>query len=182
MHWVWGIAGTVGLVNQMSNGNCNGGLLGGLFGGGNNACAEVAQLKAEKYTDQATIKAQRESFVAFSAVDDKIAKNLKEVTDGFLKVGNAVSRLDKEVECIKTTMEKDKEINALKLDAVYEKLHGEIKASHTELTGAIALESERRACGDENIYAYIKGHYVPGDLIIPASSICPPVRTKCKYE
>lgn len=166
------VAGTVGLVNSLSNNNgCGGnGLLGGLFGGNNNnACAEIAQLKAEKYTDQATIKTQRETFIAFSAVDDKIAKNLEKVTEGFLQIGNAVSRLDKEVECIKTTMSKDQEINALKLKALEEKL-----------TGAIAVESERRSCGDQNIYNYVNGTFVPGKLTMPLSAICPPPAPLCE--
>ena len=90
------------------------------------------------------------------------------MTDGFLQVGNAVSRLDKEVECMKTSMAKDQEINALKLDGIYK-----------ELSGAIKLESERRSCGDQNLYNYVNGTFVPGNLIIPADKICPQVALKC---
>lgn len=44
-----------------------------------------------------------------------------------------------------------------------------------ELTAAIALESERRKCGDENIYAYVNATFVPGKLVMPKDRICPDV-------
>lgn len=161
-----GIAGTaLGLLNGNNGGN---GLLGGLFG--NNNCndrvsmlqAELAQQKSERYTDQQTLQSQKETFREFQKADEKIASVLSRMTDGFLQVGNAVSRLDKEIECIKTSMVKDQEINSLKLNALEEKL-----------TGAIAVESERRACGDQNIYNYVNGTFVPGKLVMPLDSICP---------
>lgn len=170
-----GVAGTVGLVNSMSN-NGNG-LLGGLFGNGN--CndrvsmlqAELAQQKSERYTDQQTLQTQKETFREFQKADNRLTAVISKMTDGFLQVGNAVSRLDKEVECIKTSMAKDQEINELKLQGL-----------KSELSGAIALESERRACGDQNIYNYVNGTFVPGNLIMPASKICPPVMLKCPDE
>lgn len=164
-----GIAGTaLGVLNGNGNGN---GLLGGLFGNNNNCnglFAEVGQLKAEKYTDQRVIQSQRETFEEFRKEDAKLAAVLSKVTDGFLQVGNAVSRLDKEVECIKTSMAKDQEINALKLANV-----------KSELSGAIALESERRACGDQNVYNYVNATFVPGKLVMPLASICPEAMPKC---
>ena len=60
-----GIAGTVGLLNQMSgNGN---GFLGGLFGGGN--CngqvaalqAQIAKLESERYTDSVGIELYKQT-------------------------------------------------------------------------------------------------------------------------
>lgn len=163
-----GIIGTA--LGVLNGSNCgNGGLLGGLFG--NNCCnerssvleAEIAMLKAERYTDETVITAQRETFNEFRKEDEKLAAVLAKMTDGFLQIGNAVSRLDKEVECIKTTMAKDQEINALKLANV-----------ESKLSGAIALESERRAAGDQNLYCYVNATFVPGNLVMPLSSICPP--------
>lgn len=163
------IAGTVlGLMNN--NGNCgNNGLLGGLFGG-NSCCdqkvsaleAELAKVSAERYSDQVALATQKETFSEFRKEDEKLAAVLAKVTDGFLQVGNAVSRLDKEVECIKTTMAKDQEINDLKLKAVEERL-----------SGAIAVESERRAAGDQNLYCYVNATFVPGKLVMPINSVCP---------
>lgn len=42
-----------------------------------------------------------------------------------------------------------------------------------EMCSAMALESERRECGDRNIYEYVHGHYVPGHLVIQPKDICP---------
>lgn len=161
----FGIAGTaLGLMN----GNCGNGLLGGLFG---NNCAtnrvstleaELAQCRGERYADQVALATQKETFNEFRKEDEKLAAVLAKVTDGFLQVGNAVSRLDKEVECIKTTMAKDQEINDLKLKAVEERL-----------SGAIAVESERRVAGDNNLYCYVNATFVPGKLVMPIGSICP---------
>ena len=161
----FGIAGTaLGLMN----GNCGNGLLGGLFG---NNCAtnrvstleaELAQCRGERYADQVALATQKETFNEFRKEDEKLAAVLAKVTDGFLQVGNAVSRLDKEVECIKTTMAKDQEINDLKLKAVEERL-----------SGAIAVESERRVAGDNNLYCYVNATVVPGKLVMPIGSICP---------
>lgn len=167
-----GVAGTV--LGLMNGNNCGNGLLGGLFG---NNCAnnrvstleaELAQCKSERYTDQVTLATQKETFREFQKADEKLAGVLKEVTDGFLQVGNAVSRIDKELECIKTSMAKDQEINELKLKAVEERL-----------SGAIALESERRVAGDNNLYCYVNATFVPGKLVMPLNAICPEAMPKC---
>lgn len=162
-----GIAGTA--LGLMNGNNCGNGLLGGLFGG--NSCydqkvsaleAELAKVTAERYSDQVARATQKETFNEFRKEDEKLAAVLAKVTDGFLQVGNAVSRLDKEVECIKTTMAKDQEINDLKLKAVEERL-----------SGAIAVESERRVAGDNNLYCYVNATFVPGKLVMPIGSVCP---------
>ena len=164
-----GIIGTTGVALGMLNGNnCgNSGLLGGLFGNncGNKVSAleaELAKVTAERYSDQVALAAQKETFNEFRKGDEKLAAVLAKVTDGFLQTGNAVSRLDKEVECIKATMAKDLEINDLKLKAVEERL-----------SGAIALESERRLAGDNNLYCYVNATFVPGKLVMPIGNICP---------
>lgn len=65
-------------------------------------------------------------------------------------------------------MAKDQEINELKLANV-----------KSELSGAIALESERRTAGDNNLYCYVNSTFVPGKLVMPLASICPEAMPKC---
>lgn len=168
-----GIAGTA--LGVLNGANCGNGLLGGLFGGNNCANdkmmalqAELAQQKAERYTDQTTLATQKETFKEFQNADAKLAAVLEKVTGGFLEVGNAVSRIDKEIECIKTAMVKDQEINALKLKCVEDKL-----------SGAIALESERRVSGDSNLYSYVNATFVAGKLVMPITSVCPQPQAAC---
>lgn len=89
-----GIAGTVGLLNQMS-GN-NNGFLGGLFGGGN--CngqvaalqAEIAKLESERYTDSVGIELYKQTAKDNAGIFEKINSN-------FTVTFNALAALDKQV-------------------------------------------------------------------------------------
>lgn len=178
-----GIAGTaLGILNSgFLNGGC------GLFGGWNGECANginspvsnaeklsaleamLAREKAERYTDQKILGSVKEIFDEFRAGDAKLAGVVKDTTSALIEVGTALTRVDKEVECLKTAMAKDQEINSLKLENL-----------KSELSGAIALESERRACGDQNLYNYVNATFVPGKLVMPLSSICPPAKPACE--
>lgn len=88
-----GIAGTVGLLNQMGNG----GFLGGLFGG-NCGCgaavstlqAELAKEKAERYADSIGIATFKEAKVMSDKNDEKIQSN-------YIELAKAVAHLDKKV-------------------------------------------------------------------------------------
>lgn len=141
-----GIAGTVGLVNQLGNG----GLLGGLFGGGcgnqtQALMSENAQLKAEKYTDskiaEVYMAGRNEKDAAVDRLLDKYIEPIsKEIADMRVREAVTSSRL----ECL-----------------------------GKEFQAAIALESERRVAGDNNLMCYVNATFVPGKLIMPSSSICP---------
>lgn len=177
-----GIAGTaLGLLNSgFLNGGC------GLFGGWNGGCANginspvsnaeklsaleamLAREKAERYTDQQILGSVKGIFDEFRAGDAKLASVVKDTTSGLIEVGKAVAVLNEDVACLKTVIAKDQEINALKLENL-----------KSELTGAIALESERRACGDQNLYNYVNATFVAGKLVMPLSSICPPAKPAC---
>lgn len=89
-----GIAGTVGLINQLGNGGGRG-LLGGLFGGG--CCeqvsalqAELAKEKAERYADNIGIATFKEAKVMSDKNDDKIQAN-------YIELAKAVAAIDKQV-------------------------------------------------------------------------------------
>ena len=131
-------------MNQLGGG----GILGGLFGGGQTQAlmAENAQLKAEKYTDSKIA----EVYMA--------GRNEKDA---------AVDRLlDKYIEPI------SKEIADMRVrEAV---TNSRLECLGKEFQAAIALESERRVAGDNNLMCYVNATFVPGKLIMPASSICPP--------
>ena len=60
-----------------------------------------------------------------------------------------------------------------KLDLREEIMSLKISSLEEKLTGAIALEAERRTAGDQNLYGYVNATFVPGKLIMPATSICP---------
>lgn len=40
------------------------------------------------------------------------------------------------------------------------------------LETALAMECERRACGDENIITFVKGNYIPAEKVLNSRNIC----------
>ena len=159
-----GIAGTVGLVNQLGGGCGNGGLLGGLFGNGNcqnqtsALMAENAMLKAELNTDAkiaATYKACRDEKDGLG--DRLLEKYINPIATEIADMRVREARNDERIKCLGEKVE-----------------HG-FHAMRHEFGQAIALEGERRQNGDASIMCYVQGNYVPGKLVMPRSSICPEV-------
>lgn len=171
-----GIAGTVGLVNQL--GGCGNGILGGLFGGNCNAIAGgaalnamaekdaiIAQLKSEKYTDQqiaSVYKANRDEKDALG--DRLLEKYINPMAQEISNMRVREAETTAAVNCLSQS-------TSQRFDAVYK----EIECAKKECGAAIALEGERRINGDNSIMCYVQGNYVPGKLVMPADSICPEV-------
>lgn len=166
-----GIAGTVGLLNQMNGGGLFGG---GLFGGNNAytsaipamvsslasnskdcdtrelACkdAEIAKLKSEKYTDQVGIEVYREAMAASNKNDEKINANYKELAQ-------FIAALDKQVAV-------DKQATTDNINFLHNKIDCTKKELRTEYINA-----------DQRIYDYVNAHFVPGKLVMPLDKLCP---------
>lgn len=153
-----GIAGTaLGILNGSNNGN---GLLGGLFGGNCNNTntlaglgavaelgkkdAEIAQLKAEKYADGVGINTFKEVLGMFEKKDERYSKLFEDLNREAVDNRVRLAQLGCEIGKVKTNLE-----------------------------GAIALEAERRASGDQNLYCYVNATFVPGKLVMPLGSLCP---------
>lgn len=178
------VAGSLGLAAFAGMagggcGGCGGGILGGLFGGNRGgvsqselayaqmldaARAEAERLRAEKYSDQSGIELYKAIAAASQRGDDRINAIVKEVTQAFVQDKQELAVLQTKVACIEERITHQAEIGDYKLGAV-----------KRELEGAIALESERRRCGEQNLYNYVNATFVPGQLVMPASAICPPV-------
>lgn len=140
-----GIVGT-SLAGLLTLGQ-NGGLA-GLFGG--NACnlqAELAQLKAERYADSIGINTYKQSVADNKAFSDRL--------------------FDKYIEPI------SKEISDMRVREA--RMEERIHCMGKEFQSAIALESERRLAGDQNLMCYVNATFVPGKLVMPKDAICPPV-------
>lgn len=120
--------------------------------------ADYKSLQAERYTDKAVIAQGEKEAIK----DAKLSQDL-------LDIGVAVTKLDQMMVADRDKTALREQILELKIKSVEDK----IKNSEDRLTGAIALESERRSCGDQNLYNYVNGTFVPGKLIMPATSICP---------
>ena len=172
--------GIIGSVGALAGGMLN---AGNLFGGCNNGwngwnrncnpgCggtvsaleAALAQERAERFTEQQTAQSQREMYTLFREEDDRIKQVVKDTTGALIETGNALAKLNEQVECIKKEMEMQQIINEKDLHCVKK-----------ELEGAIALEAERRTAGDQNLYCYVNATFVPGKLVMPTENICPEV-------
>lgn len=166
-----GIAGTVGLANQLMGGNCNGGI--GLLGGNNNNCnqyetkeasclrEQLAEARAQNLARAAGDQSFRDSVTYASNLNDKQAIIIEKLSDGIIELKTEVATLKSDVRC---------------LAAVNEQEHVAITNGYQS---AVALESERRKCGDENLYAYVNATFVPGKLSMPLDSICPRPMAQC---
>lgn len=155
----FGVAGTsLNILNNLANGN---GILGGVLGGGmGNAAqglaglgavaelgkkeAEIAQLKAEKYADNVGINTFKEVLGMFEKKDERYSKLFEDLNKEAVDNRVRLAQLGCEIDKVKTNLE-----------------------------GAIALEAERRASGDQNLYCYVNATFVPGKLVMPLDSLCP---------
>ena len=178
-----GIAGTVGLVQNLTGGNG----LGGLLGGGNNAqstlvmeqAAKIAALEAEKYADAATQNTR-----------DRIAALNKDVLGYVVDLGQKAAVAEERNNCLASKVTElqtfasatSKEISAMlvreaennkDVQCLAKTTTERLDALRTETRQAIALESERRVNGDQNLMCYVNATFVPGKLVMPKTSVCP---------
>lgn len=115
--------------------------------------AKYQNLVSERYTDAAVI-----------AQAEKDAANQKEFYKAFIDTGIGITKLDEQFKCLNEKLELKDQLLDLRICKVRD-----------ELAAAIALESERRTTGDQNLFCYVNGTFVPGKLVMPKDSICPAV-------
>lgn len=134
---------------------------------------EISRLESGKYADQNIIAAYRDVVARFKESDDRILAVQKE--DWMARVENekAAARMEARIQCLEERLKSQYEFTDQKIGYEVKALHGAVHAAKDELRGAIALEAERRECGDKSLYAYVNATFVPGKMIMPASSVCP---------
>lgn len=115
--------------------------------------SDLKQEKSERYTDQAVI-----------AERDRAAIRNKEQYDTLIQIGNAISTINANLNCLNEKLSLKEQILDMK-----------IKNAEEKCCSAVALESERRVNGDQGLYGYVNATFVPGKLIMPSTSICPSV-------
>lgn len=133
----------------------------------------ISQLQSEKYTDGHILEAYRETVGLFKAEDEKISSVVKDVTASFIETGKELAVLNTKVQCLEERMVSMNAATNERLGYEIKGVYRDIHSSKKELEGAIALESERRCCGDKTLYEYVNGTFVPGKLIMPSTSVCP---------
>lgn len=153
-----GIIGTslAGLLWANGNGR-NGGL--NLFGNNGNTVDElgsqVAELRAMRYTDQVGIDLYKNIIAQSNAADAKISTNMKEVM-------SYIVELSKEVALNKQSAYYEGIITNNKIDCCCEKVNSAIDYNH-----------QLNELADASILSYVNSTFLPGQLRLPITSICP---------
>ena len=125
--------------------------------------AALADLDKKEAVNKANISCMYDKLsTRIDGVQTELLGNIKHLSD------NTGFRLD----ALKT--ETAQAIIALKTET-----NNSISALRNETAQNIALEAERRQCGDTSILEYVNGHFVPGNLVMPLSSICPAAKPLC---
>ncbi len=192
-----GVVGTVlgatALAGVLGQNSCGGGLLGGLFGGNNNSCeggnvtgremhyiqqlnaesAKLAQVTAERYADSVGISTFKETIAISNAQDAKFGALLKDVTSEVIRQGQEVAVLKADIRCLNSKIDYENASLNTKINTTAEGLSKDILFTNKSLTDAIALESERRACGDEKIVSWVNSqNFIRGIVKIDGEEIC----------
>lgn len=164
-----GIAGTVGLVNQMTNG-CNGGLLGGILGSNNcvgraagiaelqfvsSLQAENAMLKAENYSDKGTLEAYKQSVADNKELRAEMYAFIKPLADEAAQNKVNIARLEEQQKCCCEKQELREQILMGKINEVALVANNGI----TALAGTVA-------CLQNTVNGITK-------TIVPSSALCP---------
>lgn len=118
--------------------------------------AELQRERSERYTDQAIIAYNK----------DKYEFN-KSIADAIVQDRERISALEQRNECMKEVMALKEENFNLQLNSLKDKMYA-----------GDALEAERRSTGDQNLFNYVNGKFVPGKLVMPKDNICPEVMTR----
>lgn len=159
---------------------------------------QIAGLKAEKYSDAVGIGSYKEAVALSNKNDDRLREVYKELAQEAADNRVRQARMEEQIKCLNSTMnmriDNTNAMFGMQINNVNERIEtsqrecmSEIKclanntrerleALRTETREAISLESERRACGDDKLYSYVNGTFVPGKLNMPLSSICPPAQ------
>lgn len=159
-----GIIGTSLAGLLWANGG-NGLFGGGLFGNRNvngNGCyaqsydgkigqleSEIAFLKGENYADKVANEVYR-------SLDARIRDNME-------KVYSFVIDLDKRTALNAQGLAYENQITNNKIDCCCDKMNIQF-----------AYENRIRDLADDNILCYVNANFVPGKLVMPLTSICPP--------
>lgn len=148
------------LIPQLMNCgcNCNRGAVSALE-------AEIAQLKAEKYSDLGNINTFKEAQNLVEKNDEKYGARFEKIFDELVSNRVAAARQEEQLKCLQKETD-------YKLDG----LRSEMKMGFVNLGHAIEVESERRAAADQSIRDWSDCKYVQYKKVVDASQICPPVQ------
>ena len=163
-----GIAGTVGLVNQLSG--CNGGVLGGILGGNcynrgvggleevqyvSALQAENGQLKAENYSDRTSLEAYKQTVADNKELRNEMYAFIKPLSEEAANNKVTIARLEEQIKCCCEKQELREQI-----------LMGKIGEVASAANCGLARANDEIACLRNTVCRITQ-------TIVPASAICP---------
>lgn len=152
---------------------------------------QVAQLTAEKYADSVGVQVYKEALAASNSNDARLNQTIKEAAQELVVTRERLARSEEQFNCLAAKVAENsgkiskledeacaarvREAQTLKdVECLAASVHQKIEALRAETGAAIALEGERRQNGDNSLMCYVQATYVPGKLVMPLSSLCPP--------
>jgi hypothetical protein len=164
-----GIIGT-GLAALGNSGN-GGGLLGGLLGNGcknevANLEAEVAELKAMRYTDYVGIDLYK-NIISTQKEEDKKISDLQGTLFAY------IIDLDKRTALNDQAARLNREFDTAARDYMFTILNNKIDCCCEKAAMQASFDRQLTELSDASIVSYVNSTFIPGTLKLPITSICP---------
>lgn len=131
--------------------------------------AEVARLKAEKYSDRTGIDTFKEAASLVEKQGERFSDLIKDLNTEAVNNRVNAARQEEQIKCLQKEFD-------YKLNAVESKLTSDMRMGFSNLGHAIEVESERRAHEDCDIRKWMECNYVPWSRKLDSSLLCPPVQ------
>jgi hypothetical protein len=172
-----GIIGTGLAALSGGMGGCNNGFLGGLFGGNNcrseaqqseiaNLEAQIAELKSMRYTDYVGIDLYKNIISTQKEEDAKIS-NLQGTLFAY------IIDLDKRTALNDQAAKLNREFDTAARDYMFTILNNKIDCCCEKATAQMNFNKQLNEISDVSILSYVNSNFVPGQLRLPITSVCP---------
>lgn len=162
---------TLGIIGTaLASGIFNNGNGWGIFGGGQNdeLRSEVAQLRAEKYTDDKAL----DLYTQIVAVNNITEAKIDAVKD---QLYTAVLDLDKRTALNEQANRLNREYDATVRDYMMTIVNNKIDCCCDKMNIKADYEKQISELSDASILSYVNSNFLPGILKLPASNISPNV-------
>lgn len=135
--------------------------------------AKLAEVTAERYADGIGIATYKEAVAMSNAQDAKFGALLKDVTSEVVRLGQESAVLKADIRCLNSKVDYENVALNTKINTTADSLSKDIAFTNKSLMDAVSLESERRACGDEKVVAWVQSQdYIKGVIKIDGDQIC----------
>lgn len=198
--WALGAGNGNGLLGGLFGGNrCGGyGMPGDMAAQGlyqaaiSSKDAEIGQLKAERYADQVGIGVYQNAINLSNRNDEKINQNLKEAFQELVVTRERLATADANFKCLAASVDRiGSNVNDLNaevanmrvreqatsdaIDCLAKNTHDRFASVYGMIDSKVALEAERRECGDQRLFEYVNCNYIKAQKKIARTDICPEV-------